>query len=525
MTDQKNKQLDTIDRHGWLLWLAAFLLIVALATTVQLLNARLIHELTLRGVTTEWLADGYVSGVALTGLAILFVLYTFLKQRQLVTVRRILTREETDLEDVSTRLSEVSSLFEVSTTLNLEFSLSEVLDIIVRRVLAVLKAQQASVMLYNPKTRMLETRAHYGLDAEWVARGSQKLGQGIAGRVAQRQEGILLDGRTDSEFTKHYKRHRNITSALSVPLSVDNRCLGVLNVNRIDHPEPFTDGQRQVLELFAEHVAAVIARSETLEELGQRAETLESANAKLSEVNRMKDVFLSTASHELKTPLTTVIAYAELLTDHEGQMDSTQRRDFIGRLRAEAERLLGLIEDILDLTRLETGKLTVNRYPASMRHIAAEAIETTRLLAGKHQIHFAEDLGEVDLLPLDEIKMRQVVVNLLTNAVRFSPSGGEIGISLVQDETGILLEVRDEGPGVAPEDMAQIFGLFGQGVRRTAKQKDGLGIGLHLVQRIVELHDGSVGVRNRSQGTGSTFWVRIPSPETTSRDADDEAAA
>jgi signal transduction histidine kinase len=140
-------------------------------------------------------------------------------------------------------------------------------------------------------------------------------------------------------------------------------------------------------------------------------------------MNQMKDVFLSTASHELKTPLSSVIAYAELLEENAEKLPADQRAEFLKRLRSEAGRLLGLIEDILDLSRIESGKLTLRRMPIAVNDVVKAAVETSRQTAVKHEVELVEALEEdLPQLMLDEVKMRQVVVNLLVNAIRFSPS-------------------------------------------------------------------------------------------------------
>jgi signal transduction histidine kinase len=288
------------------------------------------------------------------------------------------------------------------------------------------------------------------------------------------------------------------------------RCVGVLNVNRINHPEPFREHHRDVLRLFAEHVGAAIDRAETLERLAQRAEHLEASNLKLNEMNRMKDVFLSTASHELKTPLTSVIAYAELLDDHGDELAKEQHGEFLRRLRGEANRLLALIEDILDLSRLETGKLLLRREPRSINAVAHAAVETARASAEKHGVQLVTQLDpSLTDLSLDEVKMRQVLVNLLVNAVKFGPEGGVVSLTTRRDAEYAMVEVHDDGPGIRPEEATHIFELFGQGLRQGEERALGLGIGLHLVKRISELHGGHVGVQSEL-GKGSTFWVRLP---------------
>ncbi len=517
MNSSKNPRIAYVDRKGWYLWLAAFSLIMAFAITVHVLHMQVLNILIENGDGDLWLRNGYYTGVGLSGLVIVFILYTAFKQVQLHSLRNSLADEESELGDVQARLSELSDLFQLATSLNLQISVDTIIGLIVRRVVATLRAQQASIMLYNPKTELLETRAYYGVEGEYASDAKIRLGEGIAGWVAERLQGVLLNDRPPHpEISKFYKPHRHITSALSVPLRVEDKVVGVLNVNRISHPEPFSERQRDILCIFAEHVGSVIERAGELERLNSRNRELETANARLGEVNRLKDVFLSTASHELKTPLTSVIAYAELLTDHEAALAPDQRKEFLGRLRDEAERLLGLIEDILDLTRLETGKIELKRRPMLLSHLVHSAVETVRPMSEKSRIALAEDYDDgQDMVEVDEVKLRQAVVNLVVNAVKFSPEGGSVLVRTVRDEAGLTIQVTDQGPGVAPEDLAQIFTLFGQGLRRASRGTGGLGIGLHLVKRVVEMHGGEVGVTSQI-GEGSTFWIRLPSDATAS---------
>jgi signal transduction histidine kinase len=442
---------------------------------------------------------------------LVFCLYTALKQWELERMRRALLREELQLEDARTRLSEISALFQVSTTLNLQLRLDAILEIIVRRVVSTMRGQQASIMIYNPESGVLETRASYGLESEFARNARQRLGEGIAGWVAERKEAVLLGQRpAGEELGKHYKSNRNITSALSLPLKVGDRCVGVLNVNRINHPEPFEEHHRDMLRMFSEHVGAVIDRAELMERMATRTADLMTSNMRLSEMNRMKDVLLSTASHELKTPLTAVIAYAELLDDTQGRLSDEQHADFLLRLRQEANHLLGLIDDILDLSRLETGKLALHCEPLALNPLVHAALQSARSTAGKYGVRLEERLDPaLPSLSLDEVKIRQVLLNLLSNAVKFSPEGGTVTLATRRDGDFAVIEVTDHGPGIKPEESVHIFELFGQGVRQSDKRPTGLGIGLHLVKRITELHGGHVGV-NSIAGQGSVFWVRLP---------------
>lgn len=506
-----------IERKNWSLWALSFVLLIALALTVYVLYVRMMTDIRDSESVSGWLQSGYSTGIALVGLVCIFVLYTLVQQLELKKLRTQLSGEEKDLDRMRSRLAEITHLFEIATELNLRFPVDTILMILVRRVVSALRAQQASVMLFNSESGVLETRAYYGVEGEFTAAGRVKLGEGIAGKVAEKRQAMRLDGKTpDQELTQHYRPHRQITSALSVPIVVEDECLGVLNVNRISHPDLFNDRQKDVLRLFAENIAAVIRRARDMEAMEARTRGLESDNARLREMSRMKDIFLSLASHELKTPLTSVIGYAELLNDHDHELAADQRQEFTRRLKGEAEQLLGLIEDILDLTRLETGKIELKRSRVTLNDLSRAAVETVRSLARKHEITIVEDYERSgDALSLDEVKIRQALVNLCVNAIKFSPAKGEIRIRTRLESDGATVEITDQGPGVSVEDSAQIFTLFGQGHRTSTQGSSGLGIGLHLVKRLVELHGGTVGVRSgagpgMNANSGSTFWIKLP---------------
>jgi signal transduction histidine kinase len=499
-----------LDRAGWLLWGLTFALLLALAVTLPVLYVPLRQLLTGSG-DAQGTPDSWVVTVAVIGLVVLFILYTVTKQREINLMRRAMDDESRELEDLNARFSEILALFQVTANLHLHFNLDVVLEIIVRRVVSTLRAQQASVMIYDPETQELVTRAAYGLEAELSKGARERVGQGIAGQVASRREGRLLGAKPpDAETGRHYKPGREITSALSLPLAIGDRVVGVLNVNRINHPDAFSARHLEVLQLFGDHIAAVIERAQVVEILGVRARQLEQDNEKLVDLNRMKDVFLSTASHELKTPLSSVIAYAELLDDNEGKLSREQSREFVGRLRGEAMRLLGLIEDILDLSRLESGKMVLKTRAVTLEEVARGAVETSRMMAKRYGVTLESEMDATQPPQLlDEVKIRQVVVNLLVNAIKFSPSGGTVVLRTREDGKFVRLEVSDTGPGVPPEKATHIFELFGQGTDEDHGVRGGLGIGLHLVKRLTELHGGNVGLISRP-GQGSTFWVRLP---------------
>jgi signal transduction histidine kinase len=469
--------------------------------------------------------------VTLAGMVILFCLYTILQAARAAPRREGAVARGERACHASVRLSELTALFQVSTTLQLQLRSDVILEIIVRRVVSTLKAQQASIMILEPENGELVTRASYGTGSRVLARCAQegRRGHRRLGRVAPRGGDARSSARRTPELGRHYKENRRITSALSLPLGIGERR------DRRAQREPH-QSLRAVRRSPSSRCCAcspsTSPRSSTVPRCWSawagRARELEADNVKLSDLNRMKDVFLGTASHELKTPLTSVIAYAELLDDHEGKLSRDQGREFVGRLRAEAQRLLGLIEDILDLSRLESGKFALKPRQLDISEVVRGAIETTRPMAQKYGVVVKSELqADLPALTVDEVKIRQVLVNLIVNAIKFSPRDTPVQLSARVDGTYVRVEVTDRGPGIAPDSTTHIFELFGQNVSEDADARGGLGIGLHLVKRITELHGGHVGVNSRP-GEGSTFWIRLPlAPEmvATGTAREDRAAA
>ena len=224
----------------------------------------------------------------------------------------------------------------------------------------------------------------------------------------------------------------------------------------------------------------------------------------------MKEIFLTTVSHELKTPLTCIIAYAEFLRQDENAIEPEQRRTFSRILYDQATRLLDLVNDIMDLSRLEGGAIKLNLAHAPINDVVESCVQALETLAVRKGIRLEQKLATgLPDIPIDASKLRQVVVNLLNNAVKFTESGGtiEVGTRLIDDH--VLVEVSDSGIGIAARDLNRIFDLFTRSDVAVNRQYEGLGLGLHLVKRLVELHGGRIWVES-APGKGSRFFFTLP---------------
>jgi signal transduction histidine kinase len=236
------------------------------------------------------------------------------------------------------------------------------------------------------------------------------------------------------------------------------------------------------------------------------------ANAALTRAARLKDEFLASMSHELRTPLSAVLGFAEVLQDEAyGPLNDRQRQS-LQHIAVSGRRLLDLINDILDLAALGAGKITLQLEPTALAPICQASMNRVMARAQQKRLSIAMTLDPaVPRLTVDARRVQQILENLLSNAVKFTPEGGAIGLEVAGDATrqAVDLIVWDTGIGIAQEQMPQLFQPFIQLDGRLARQYEGTGLGLALVARLVELHDGSVGVTSEV-GRGSRFTVSLP---------------
>lgn len=252
--------------------------------------------------------------------------------------------------------------------------------------------------------------------------------------------------------------------------------------------------------------------SETLEvRVAQRTMELEKALEQLRQVDQLKSDFIATASHELRTPTTAVKGSLDMAVEIMKRGETGPRLDtFLEMCNRNVERLVKLINDLLNLSRLESGKLAMDFKPLSMAEVFQSAVETVSTILARKQLQVRQEIPRVlPLIPGDHERLRQVAVNLLDNAIKFSPAGRSIWISAFVRAGQLVCEVRDEGEGIAPENQSNIFDKFWR-LETFSKDKDeGTGLGLAIVKVIVELHHGRVWVESEP-GKGSSFFFELP---------------
>jgi signal transduction histidine kinase len=261
-------------------------------------------------------------------------------------------------------------------------------------------------------------------------------------------------------------------------------------------------GASAIAQDITEHRRAEAERERLLQELAAQ-------NERLRELDRLKDEFVALVSHELRTPLTSIRGYLELVLDGEAGDLTDEQRQFLGVVERNAHRLLALVGDLLFLAQVEAGKLSLEIGAVDLAALAAESVETARPLAEEKGVTLTLAAGPLPLLAGDRARLGQLLDNLVSNGVKFTPSGGRVDVRARGERGNAVIEVRDTGMGIPPEEQHHLFERFFRTAKATEQAIPGTGLGLAISKAIVEAHVGQIAVAS-ADGSGTTFRISLP---------------
>jgi signal transduction histidine kinase len=245
-------------------------------------------------------------------------------------------------------------------------------------------------------------------------------------------------------------------------------------------------------------------------ELDRNRQQLEESNRKLLELDQIKSRFFANVSHELRTPLTLLIAPLENLVNRFGRSFDDETHQLLQTMHANGMRLLKLINDLLDLVRLESGVMQVKREPVDLAEFVRGLASAARQVADDKRIRLETDVApDVGRVLVDHDKLEKIILNLQFNALKFTPAGGRVDVRARRQENQLVLEVQDTGMGISEKNLANVFSRFWQADDSSRRKYQGMGIGLALVKELTEIQDGTVAVQSQ-EGKGTTFTVRLP---------------
>jgi signal transduction histidine kinase len=385
------------------------------------------------------------------------------------------------------------------------FDLQTVLDTLVESAARLCEADMASIV--RLKGTAYEHAASYGLAPElheYMQNFRLERGRGtVAGRVALEGQVVqIVDIETDSDYALVDAMSRAGTrTILGAPLLREGIPIGVIVLMR-KVVRPFTDKQIDLVTSFADQAVIAIENVRLFDEIQDKSRQLE-------EASQHKSQFLANMSHELRTPLNAILGYTELMADGAYGEPSEKMLGILKRLEANGRHLLGLINDVLDLSKIEAGQLVLELSDYCMQDIAQTVRSTLEPLAADKKLGFKVEVAPQ--LPSghgDGRRLTQVLINLVGNAIKFTDAG-EVAIKAEANNGSFHVSVRDTGPGISAADQTKLFQEFQQADNAITKKKGGTGLGLAISKRIIEMHGGRIWVESQP-GQGSTFAFTLP---------------
>ncbi|HLF25946.1 MAG TPA: GAF domain-containing protein [Anaerolineae bacterium] len=406
-------------------------------------------------------------------------------------------------QEATHSLSDLNLLHSIAMDVASATTLPEALERVVRSVHAAMQRAWVSVLLVDSVTADLSIHA-VSNRAHWITDGCLKAGQGIAGWVAQTGRSALVpDVQSDPRYID-LSTDGTTRSQLAVPLIADSQVVGVLNLESAQ-PDAFDETDMQLLATLGGNLAMIINNLRLLDEV-------RAVNARLQELDRLKSQFLANVSHELRTPLNSIIGFSEVLLDGLAGELVRDQEEFIENIHSSGKHLLTLINDVLDLSKIQAGQMKLACHPLAPRAAIAEAESVIRsLIVKKKQLLRLELEPDLPDVQADAFRLKQILINLLSNAHKFSPDGSGITLAARRINGAVCFSVIDQGGGIKPEDQEHIFQEFVQADNSLSRAQEGTGLGLPITRRLVEMHGGRLWIESEGvPGKGAAFHFTIP---------------
>jgi signal transduction histidine kinase len=412
--------------------------------------------------------------------------------------------------ELAQSVEELRALGEVSQAVNSTLDLETVLDTIVAKAVQLSGTDAGTIYVFDEASGEFELRSTYSMSPQLIAALKAHhtgLSEGLAQATVQRAPTQVADLRNRPSAPQRATPVQQIVleagfrARMIVPLLGANRVVGALVVRR-KAPGEFPVRTGDLLQTFAAQSVLAIQNARLFREVEIKGHQLEVAS-------RHKSQFLANMSHELRTPLNAILGYAELILDNiYGDMPQ-RMRGVLERVQTNGKHLLGLINDVLDLSKIEAGQLTLTLEDYSIGDVVQNVVTAIEPLAAEKCLALKVELPtDLPTAHGDQRRLTQVLLNLVGNAIKFTDSG-EVAIKVATGNGAYTLAVRDTGPGIDPADQSKIFEEFQQADSSATKTKSGTGLGLSISRRIVAMHGGRIWVKS-TPGRGSTFFVKVP---------------
>ena len=434
----------------------------------------------------------------------------------LFAIRRAVLMRSPDAQRASLLNTELVYFRQLSELAGAGTDLNSFFDRIVEVVAQIMDVEIVSLMLLNERFQTLWIAAARGLDDKIVRKTSVRVGEGVSGRVAKQGRPLLIqDIEVDNSLDVGKSASRYSTkSLLSVPITVRNRVIGVLNINNKRTGAPFQESDLNMLITLSNQTGLAIDNARLVADLQSKAESLEKAYNDLKHVNKAKTELIINLSHEIKTPLTAILGYVDLMLSDPGD-DPEKARSFLGKISTRSRHLNRLAERIITFFALQTGSVNWVFESESLSTILFGVADRLHGMARESGVEVFVDGSSLDYsINCDVSHIQEAFLNIVENAIQFNHEGGKVtvtGQAVSVGDRAVKVSVSDTGRGVPASIVANIFDGFVQTDRMMTDKPDGLGIGLAMSRSIFEAHGGDLTlIKNSSDG--ATFSVTLSLP-------------
>jgi signal transduction histidine kinase len=406
------------------------------------------------------------------------------------------------LRDLEGRNQQLLRLVELSVTLNSTLDLDDLLQLITGTATELLDCEAASILLYDEKNPRLYFAAATGSDPAQLAEIPVPIEGSLAGTIFRTNRPLILNNA--EQDPRHYslvsdKVKFKVKTLLGVPMPIKERTVGVLEaINKRDGV--FTESDATILSVTAAHAAIAINNARLLHATRQALE-------KVKEANQLKSNFLSLASHELRTPLGIIIGYSTFLKeDAKGELS-----DHASQVLTAARQMRSILDEMNNLAMLKSDGMTLKPQRIPVQDILVHACEGIREIASTRDQKLVFVLQQEPFYVIVDIdKTSQAFINILNNAIRFSPPGSDIVVGAISQGRNVMAWVQDNGIGIPADKLQKVFEEFYQIEPPNTRRYGGLGIGLTIAKGIIEIQGGKIWAESEGSGRGSTFKVLLP---------------
>jgi K+-sensing histidine kinase KdpD len=440
-------------------------------------------------------------------ISLVIFLSNAFQDRMISSIERLRQkRQESEM-----RANELSRLYDISTGINAAISLETLLKIVAKEATLLVERPWASIVLFNQKQEITHS-VFVGLNQNREMKLEKRMRRGgLSEWIWTHSSPIVVEDATRDRRANYsdFMNHFGIRSIVGFPLTAGRQVVGVLFTGDFT-PRSVSDTHMRLLTTLSQQLAMAIEKSRLYDSLERKIRELERHLDTVQKANMLKADFVNHVSHELRTPLTSIKAYAETLAVNIDDPKFTQRGEFIDIVNKEVNRLIRIVNDILDVSKIEFGQRAIQRAPLDLRVIVEEVISmlgpSLRERSMRVETHVPSDLPRIDG---DADLIKQVFINLITNAIKYSPSGTTVTVRAQEEAVSILVSVADQGVGISREEIGSVFDKYFRARLQKESKMEGLGLGLAIVKNIVEQHGGSVRVES-TEGRGSTFYFTLP---------------